>query len=142
MLRNIQWKAIVFGFFVKVAIENAINGVLFFVFGSYMLILGSSSWLLYERFRRSPIGLLCGILAALAAYWGLGFVIGRVAKRSPFLHVGTYLVIEMVLSLIALGVNMPRYARASFWESVVMVGCIVVAFLGALSVDRIVRRHA
>lgn len=142
MLKKIQWKAIVLGFLAKVAIENAINAVLFFIFGSYMLVLGSSPWWLYERFRRSPIGWLCGILAALAAYWGLGFVIGRIAKRAPFFNVGTYLVIEIVLSLIALGLNMPRYARVSFWESVVVVGCIVVAFLGALSVDQIVKRHA
>ncbi len=142
MLQNIHWKAIVLGFFAKVAIDNAINAVLFFIFGSYMLVLGSSPWLLYERFRRTPIGLVCGILAALAAYWGLGFVIGRIAKRAPFLNVGTYLVIEIVLSLIALGLNIPRYASASFWESVVVIGCVVVAFLGTLSVDHIVKRHA
>lgn len=143
MLNKIDWKALFFGFFAKLAVENALNAVLFFIFGTYMrLILGASPWWLYERFHRSPIGILCGITAALVAYWLLGFVIGHFATRAPFLNVGVYLVIEALLSLIALGLDIPKYARVNFWESLVEVLCIAVAFVGVLSVNLIVKRHA
>jgi hypothetical protein len=143
MLNKIDWKALVFGFFAKLAVENALNAVLFLIFGTYMrLVLGASPWWLYERFHRSPIGIICGTIAALAAYWTLGFVVGHFAKRAPFLNIGLYLVIEALLSLLALGLDIPKYARVDFWESLIEVLCIVAAFVGGLSVDLIVKRHA
>jgi len=143
MLKQIDWKALFLGFLAKLAVENALNAVLFVIFGTYMrLILGASPWWLYERFRRSPIGILCGIFAALAAYWVLGFVVGRLAKRAPLMNVGAYLVIEVLLSLIALGLDIPKYARINFWESLVVIFCIAAAFIGVLSVDHIMKRHA
>lgn len=143
MLNKLDGKALLLGFFAKFALENALDAVLFFIFGTYMrIVLGASPWWLYERFHRSPIGIICGTLTALASYWLLGFVIGRVAKHAPLFNVGTYLVIEALLSLIALGLDLPKYARVDFWESFIGVLCIVAAFIGALSVNQIVKRHA
>jgi hypothetical protein len=142
-MNKLDWKAIVFGFFAKFALENALDVVLFFIFGTYMRsILGASPWWLYERFHRSPIGMICGTLTAVASYWLLGFVIGRVAKHAPFLNVAAYLVLEALLSLLALGLNIPKYARVDFWESFIEVLCIAAAFIGVLSVNQIVKRHA
>lgn len=143
MFKQIEWKAIFLGFLAKFAVENALHTILFLIFGTYMrLILGSSPWWMYERFRHSPIGMLSSIFAALAAYWALGFVVGRLAKRAPFLNVGAYLVIEVLLSLLALGLDIPKYARVDFWESVVVILCVAAAFIGVLSVDHIIKRHA
>jgi hypothetical protein len=143
MFNKFDGKALILGFFAKFALENALDAVLFFIFGTYMrIVIGASPWWLYERFHRSPIGIICGTFTALASYWLLGFVIGRVAKHAPLFNVGAYLVIEALLSLIALGLDLPKYARVDFWESFIGILCIVAAFIGTLSVNQIVKHHA
>ena len=142
MSRKIQWKAIILGFLARCAVENALNAVLYVFFRSYMLLLGAGPFWLYERFRRTPIGYACGALALLAAYWVLGFVIGHFSKRAPFFNIGFYLFLEAVLSLIVIGLEMPRHFTVTFGESLVGLLCLVAAFVGGLCVDQVVKRHA
>ena len=141
-MKKLDWKALILGFLAKLTVETALNAIFFVVFGAYMrLALGASPWWLHERFLRSPVGMICGTVAALAAYWTLGFVIGHFAKRAPFFNITSYLVVEALLSLLALGLDIPYSARVDFWESLIQVFCVAAAFVGGLSVHQIVKNH-
>ncbi|PID55985.1 hypothetical protein CSB45_13610 [candidate division KSB3 bacterium] len=143
MFKKIDWKALLLGAVVKFVAENVLNALLFVIFGTYMhLVLGASPWWIFERFQDSPVGLLSSTFATLVAYWLLGFVAGHVAKRSPFSTVGVYLVIEVFFSLLSLGLNIPHSARIDFWESLILLFCVIVAYVGVLSNERIVKDHA
>lgn len=138
MFKKISWMALTIGLAARIAVSTALATVFYFFLGRFMLMMGTPALFLWERYRSSPLGILCGSVAALAGSVALGFAIGKFlkVKTLAMVNIAVFLVLELVVFFLASGLNVPgyRYVSASAGELVIHVFTIAAVFFGGLAV--------
>lgn len=138
-MKKINLKALLAGFIVRLAITTSMGAVFYLVLSRFMLMLGTPSFFLYERYLYSPLGVFLGAVTAITGYLGMGYVISNIAKDSPFMNITIFLILEYIVFMFAAGLNIPGYPKhfsINFIEMLIYLLTVGAAYTGALLVKR------